>query len=140
MKVARILLAGLIAVSAYGADADPQYEMSNYIVGFLRKGPSWSPGETEESRKIQEGHLANINRMAGAGKLAVAGPFTDGGDMRGIFIFKNTTMEEAKTLVAADPAVKSGRLVLELHPWFSAAGLRSNGPKGFIEENDVEFA
>ena len=84
--------------------------------------------------------MANINRIAAAGKLAVAGPFEDGGDMRGIFIFKDTTMEEAKALVAADPAVKSGRLVLELHPWFAGAGLRVNAPKGFIDENDVEFA
>jgi acetyl esterase len=140
MKLARLFLAGLIAASAYGADAEPQYEMSNYIVGFLRKGPGWSPGESAENRKIQEGHLANINKMAAAGKLAVAGPFTDGGDVRGILIFRNTTLDEAKSLVAADPAVKAGRLVLELHPWFAGAGLRVNAPKGFLEENDVEFA
>jgi len=128
MRIA-ILLAVLTASSIFAADEGLPYDMTNYVVGFLRKGPNSTSESTPETRKIMEGHLANIRKMAAAGKLAVAGPFTDNGDLRGIFIFKNTTMEEAKALVAADPAVKSGRLVLELHPWYSAAGLRSNGPK-----------
>src|SRR6202047_5054655 len=135
-----ILLLILTAPSTFAADEGLPYDMTNYIVGFLRKGPNSTSENPPDTRKIQEGHMANIRKMAAAGKLAVAGPFTDNGDLRGIFIFKNTTMEEAKALVAADPAVKSGRLVFELHPWYSAAGLRSNGPKGFLEENDVEFA
>lgn len=138
MRIA-ILLA-VLARSVFAADEGLPYEMTNYIVGFLRRGPNATSENTAETQKIQEGHLANIRKMAAAGKLAVAGPFMDNGDLRGMFIFKNTTMEEAKALVASDPAVKSGRLVLELHPWFSPAGLRSNGPKGFLEENDVEFA
>ena len=40
-----------------------------------------------------------------------------------------STMEEAKAMVADDPAVKAGRLVVEFHPWFAAAGLRVNPPK-----------
>jgi len=32
-------------------------------------------------------------------------------------------------MVDEDPAVKAGRLVVELHPWFAAAGLRVNPPK-----------
>ena len=140
MRTAQILLVALTASSAFCADEGLPYDMTNYVVGFLRKGPNSTTENTPETRKIMEGHMANIRKMAAVGKLAVAGPFTDNGDLRGIFIFKNTTMEEAKALVAADPAVKSGRLVLELHPWYSAAGLRSNGPKGFLEENDIEFA
>ena len=29
----------------------------------------------------------------------------------------------------ADPTLKAGRLTLDLHPWFAAAGLRVNPPK-----------
>ncbi len=129
-----------LALLFFAADAAPQYEMSNYIVGFLKKGPKWTAETTPETEKIQEGHMANIHKMADAGKLTVAGPFTDDADLRGMFIFHNTTIEEARTLVAADPAVKAGRLIFELHPWFAAAGLRANAPKGFIEENDIEFS
>jgi alpha-L-fucosidase 2 len=140
MILARTLLAGLVAACVFAADPTLQYEMGNYIVGFLRKGPNFTPGSTPENEKLQEGHMANIRKMADAGKLIVAGPFSDDGDARGMFIFHNATIEEVRTLVAADPAVKAGRLVVELHPWFAAAGLRASAPKGFIEENDVEFS
>ena len=140
MKVFQIIPLLFAASLAFAAEQGPAYEMAHYVAGFLRKGPNWSAAETPESRAIQEGHLANIRRMADAGKLVVAGPLTDGGDLRGMLIFRNTTPEEAKALVASDPAVKSGRLVLELHPWLAGAGLRVNAPKGFIEENDVEFS
>jgi uncharacterized protein YciI len=103
------------------------YEMTTYFVGFLYRGPSWSPEETPESRKTQEGHLANIQRLAKEGKLLLAGPFTDDGDLRGMFVFQVASLEEAKALCDTDPAVQAGRLRVELHPWFSAKGI--NVPK-----------
>ena len=130
----------LVSAALCAADTSIQYDMTNYLLGFLRKGPTYGAGTKEESATMMAGHLANIQRMSALGKLAVAGPLTDNGDIRGILIFKNTTPEEAKRLVGADPAVKAGRFVLELHPWFGAAGLRVNAPKGFIEENDVEYS
>jgi len=39
------------------------------------------------------------------------------------------TREEAELLCANDPAVKAGRLRIELHPWFSAKGIRVDPPK-----------
>ena len=90
-------------------------------------GPSWSPEDTPERRTIQEGHLANIQRLADEGKLILAGPFTDGGELRGLFVFQVGSLEEAKALCDSDPAVKAGRLRVELHPWYSAKGI--NVPK-----------
>jgi uncharacterized protein YciI len=66
--------------------------------------------------------------MADTGKLIVAGPFGDSGDFRGVFIFEKVSLDEARAMVAGDPAVKSGRLIVDLHPWFAAAGLRVNPP------------
>lgn len=120
----RTLLLTILAVSACFAQdkPEPKYEMDNYVVGLLKKGPKWTPEVTAQTQKIQEGHMANIRRMAALGKLIVAGPFTDGGDLRGMFIFK-ATMEEAKALAAEDPAVKAGRLVVDFLPWFAAKGI-----------------
>jgi uncharacterized protein YciI len=67
--------------------------------------------------------MANIQKMAGEGKLLIAGPFLDGGDLRGIFIFRVATMAEAEALAATDPAVKAGRLRLEFHPWYAAKNI-----------------
>jgi uncharacterized protein YciI len=90
---------------------------SNYIFGLLVRGPKWTKEQTEESNKIQEGHLANINRLAKAGKLVLAGPFYGDGDRRGVFIFKVDSLAEAQALTDTDPAVIAGRLTIELHRW-----------------------
>jgi uncharacterized protein YciI len=105
------------------ADPAPEYEMTTYYVAFLQKGPAWSAEETPERAKIQEGHMANIRKMAETGKLLVAGPFTDDGDLRGLFVFRTGTLEEAKAMAEQDPAVKAGRLRLEWHPWFAAKNI-----------------
>jgi uncharacterized protein YciI len=46
----------------------------------------------------------------------------DDGDIRGICVYSDVTLEEAKQLASEDPAVKAGRLVVEIHPWYSAKG------------------
>jgi hypothetical protein len=40
-----------------------------------------------------------------------------------MFVFKVGSLEEAKLLCDTDPMVKAGRLVVELHPWYSAQGI-----------------
>lgn len=99
------------------------YEMTTYQVAFLRKGPNWTPGDTPELKALQAAHMAHINKMAGTGKLILAGPFADGGDLRGLFIFRVDSLEEAKALAEQDPAVKAGRLLIEWHPWYAAKNI-----------------
>ncbi len=70
--------------------------------------------------KIQQGHMANMERLAKEGKLLVAGPFGDDSNWRGLFILNCDTKEEAEVLLATDPAIKAGRLDYELHPWWTA--------------------
>ena len=122
-----LVLAGVLAFSALcvsGTAGPPEeYEMTTYYVAFLYRGPAWSAEETPEHAKIQEGHMANIRKMAEAGKLLVAGPFTDDGDLRGLFVFRTNTLEEATAMAEQDPAVKAGRLRLEWHPWFAAKNI-----------------
>jgi uncharacterized protein YciI len=99
------------------------FEMTTYYVGFLYRGPKWTPEATPETEALQKAHMANIQKMAGEGKLLIAGPFLDGGDLRGIYIFRVATMAEAEALAATDPAVKAGRLRLEFHPWYAARNI-----------------
>jgi uncharacterized protein len=105
------------------ADKAPQFDLEQYQFGLLKRGPKWTPESTPETQKIQEGHMANINKMAQLGKLVAAGPMGDNGDLRGIFIFKAASLEEAKALAAEDPALKAGRLVLEIVDWWGAKGI-----------------
>jgi hypothetical protein len=38
-------------------------------------------------------------------------------------------LSTAKTRCDTEPAVQAGRLVVELHPWYSATGIRTDPPK-----------
>jgi uncharacterized protein YciI len=124
------LLAGLGAAAQTPSEAPKTvigpggFEMTTYYVGFLYRGPKWTAEQTPETEALQKAHLDNIQKMAQAGKLLVAGPFTDGGDLRGLYVFRVATMEEAQALAATDPAVKAGRLRLEFHPWFAAKNIK----------------
>lgn len=127
MKKVATILAGLLvafAAAAQSPDAGPGgWEMTTYYVGFLYRGARWTPGETPESRKLQEEHMANIRRMGEAGKLVIAGPFTDDGELRGLYVFRAGSAEEARALVESDPAVRAGRLRFEIHPWYAARNI-----------------
>ena len=103
--------------------------MRTYVLGLLKKGPDSGQGTNEEIEKVQAGHMANIRKMAAAGKLLVAGPIGDDDELRGIFIFDAGTPDEVRAMAEEDPAVQQGRLILELHPWYAAAGLKVNPPK-----------
>ena len=96
-------------------------KMKQYFFVMLKAGPNRSQDSTAAA-KIQEGHMANIRKMADSGKLVVAGPFGDDGDWRGIFILDTPTMQEAEQLVKTDPAIQSGRLTYEIHPWWTMQG------------------
>lgn len=102
-----------------GAD---KYGMRNYVIAFLRTGPTKIENK-EEVSKLFAGHLANINRLAAEGKMPVAGPFSKDADFRGMFILAVETVEEAKALVETDPAVKAGLLQADYHKWWGSAAL-----------------
>ncbi len=102
-----------------GAD---EYGMKKYVMAFLKKGPN-RDRTPEEAAKLQKAHLDNIGRMAEEGKLVLAGPFLGDGDIRGIYIFNVTSIEEAQKLTETDPAIKAGSLVMELRPWYGSAAL-----------------
>jgi uncharacterized protein len=97
-------------------------KMATYYFTFLKRGAKWTAEKTPETEKLQAAHMANINAMAKTGKLVIAGPFENGGDYSGVFVFKAGSLEEAKALAESDPAVKAGRLVADVHPWLVPEG------------------
>jgi uncharacterized protein YciI len=88
-----------------------------YYFAFLKRGPKWTPESTPETHALQAAHMAHIQSMAATGKLVIAGPFSKAPPYAGVFVFKVGSLEEAKSLAEADPTVKAGRFVAEVHPW-----------------------
>lgn len=106
----------------FGKPAKPLKLTQTYLA-FLTRGEKWTPEKTPATEEIQKGHMANINRLAEMKKLVAAGPFGGNGRLRGIFVFRVGSLEEAKALTASDPAVQAGRLAMEIHPWMVPEGI-----------------
>ncbi len=95
--------------------------MQQYFIAFLKKGPVRSQNKNEAD-SLQTLHLEHLGRMYELGYADISGPFGDDGDIRGITIYNTPTKAMADSLANLDPMVQSGRLRIEIHPWWAAKG------------------
>ncbi len=102
MKTVVLSLALLIHGITYG---------QNFVWVFLNKKENKEELPAEEIKKIMDGHLANIKRLAKEGKLLAAGPFEEGG---GIFVFDSHSKVEVNEWLATDPGIQAKRWDIEL--------------------------
>ncbi len=102
-------------------EGDTIYLMKKYFMVHLKPGPNRDQGKEEEA-KIQEAHLAHLSKMAEDRKICIVGPSDGNPDILGIAIYSTKSLEIADSLANADPAVKAGRLVVEVFPFWAAAG------------------
>jgi uncharacterized protein YciI len=98
-----------------------------YYLIFLRPDPARKPLPKEESERLQAAHMANIHSMADRGVLVAAGPFDDEPTtISGIFVFRATSLDQARRIAEQDPTVVGHRNLVEVHGW--------RGPKGIGAE------
>ena len=98
--------------------------MKTYVLCILKTGPKDKEIQGDERKKVFAGHFANIERLAGEGRLVVAGPFgKNDKSYRGLYIFNVPTIEEAEKLVLLDPAVEAGVFDPDLTLWYGSAGV-----------------
>lgn len=123
MKTLKLICLLVLILSGHTVSAQerPKPEMKKYTFVMLTKGNNRTH-PPEEVKVIQEGHMKHLSLMAEQHGLNIAGPFLDDGFWRGILIFDHTDTVKIKSIVEMDPAVKSGRLSYEMHPWFSQKG------------------
>ena len=114
-------LVGCVAGFWARASAEDSGRMMTVYLVLLKKGPAWTAEVTPATESIQAAHMANIRAMWQAQKLVVAGPVQDP-ELRGIFVWKAGSLDDAKALAASDPAVKAGRLVPVVYPWWVEKG------------------
>jgi uncharacterized protein YciI len=122
-----VALAALaIAASTDAHDLAPSHDKAapesvRYQLGLLVRGPTWTPERTPRTDSIQAGHMANIGRMWHHGALVAAGPFQNGGELRGVFVFRPGD-DPLDSLMAGDSAIATRRLECRLYPWIGAPG------------------
>lgn len=129
MRCARI--AALLAVAIAAASpplpalaADEPFEMETVQLVLLLRAPTWKKLPAEESAALQKQHLAHLTAMGAAGKMVVAGPFSDQADpaYRGACIYRVGSVAEARALAEQDPIVKAGQLRVEAMTWWYGKG------------------
>jgi len=81
-------------------------------------GPKWVVGKPPMEQPAIGEHVTSFEGLVNAGRCCCCGPFLDG--TGGLAILTVASMDEAKAIAAADPAVKAGTLVPEIHPWMMA--------------------
>jgi len=101
--------------------------MTHYVFGMLRRPAHRPPLSPEEAEKIQEGHLAHLRELRTAGDLIVSGPFEEDTDLRGVLVFRTSSVAEARELMKSDPTLQSAVLQLDLYTWYAPAGLHLAG-------------
>lgn len=111
----RSVLVALMIGSSLCLCAQPK----KYTIVFLHKNPDAEKISTEDSEKIMQGHMANINALAEEKKLLAAGPFEGGG---GLFILNTTSEEEATRWLTGDPGILAKRWKVEMLPYIPRLG------------------
>lgn len=102
-----------------GAD---EYGMRHYVLVVLKTGPNKAPAGPARDAMFK-GHFDNMKRLAGEGKLVLAGPFDGVDGWRGLFVLAVDNLDEAKALAATDPVLASGEMVAEYHKYYGSAAL-----------------
>jgi hypothetical protein len=98
-----------------------------YVVGLLRDGPGAIPG------KFTTLQPSSIQKWKRDDSIVVGGLSPDGGDFRGLYIFKVDSIAEAEALAGTDPAIQSGRLRFDFHIWLTAAGSQVGVPSEYLD-------
>lgn len=125
-----------LAVSAKAQKTNPNYDatlakqyeaddygMKTYVLVMLKTGTNTSATKLETD-SLFAGHMANMGKLVKANQLIVAGPLgKNDKNYRGIFILNTKSLDEAKAILATDPAIKAKLLAADLFNWYGSAAL-----------------
>ncbi len=77
-----------------------------------------------ELQRIQAEHLAYLAGLRDAGHIVTNGPVEGPPDpsLRGLAFYRTGSLEQSRQLALDDPAVRAGRLSVEIMTWYCAPG------------------
>ena len=118
--IAASILALSLSAPALAQDAKPAGPPTVYAIHY-KTGPAWKVGRPLREQAMGP-HAAYMRKLFADGKMLAAGPtlnmdgpapVADGG----IILLKASSLDEAKALMAADPAVTGGLFLGEVRVW-----------------------
>lgn len=99
-------------------------DLHQFQLILLRRPADPPTFDDQTADRIQRDHLAFYAEMRRAGHVVTNGPVRDQPDeaLRGIAIYAAESVERARELAGADPAVRAGRLEVQAMTWLCPPG------------------
>src|SRR5215510_15807535 len=104
----------LLVMSPAVLSQEPAHKLVEFHMALLKHGPKWTAAESAETKRLHQEHVNYVLSLLDSGKAIIAGPFTDGGEIDGLFVFRAKSAAEAKAWAEADPSVAAGFRVVEM--------------------------
>ncbi|MET0272634.1 MAG: YciI family protein [Phenylobacterium sp.] len=108
MTLAAVVLAASLASAPARAEDAPLY------LFLYRPGPAWQVGKPMHQQALKP-HTVYIQKLLDEGKLVAGGPTLDVDG--GMAIVRAASAEEARAMLAVDPAITGGVFVAEVRTW-----------------------
>ena len=89
--------------------------MAHFLVIYSPPRPTFGQDATEGEAGVIADHFAYLKRLLAEGKLLIAGPCED--SSMGIAIYETKDEEEARKILAEDPAVTGRVFTAEIKPY-----------------------
>lgn len=121
------LVAAVVAFATACATPPPPPEaqrvMQTELFLFIyRPGASWRDGVPMSQQEGMRAHGAYMLQLLSEGRLVAGGGFHDTATEGGMAIVRAGGMEEAQSILGADPAITSGTFTADLRHWRSRFG------------------
>jgi len=102
-------------------------DLEAFELVLLRRADDPPDYPDDELERIQREHLDYHAKLRVSGEIVTNGPVVDQPDpsLRGLAFYRTGSLDRARNLAGADPAVLAGRLVVEIMTWYCPPGTMS---------------
>jgi|SRR5579864_8858873 len=109
-----------------------------YELVLLRRPADATQYDDDTLKRIQREHIAYHASLRSTGDMVTNGPVVDQPDasLRGLAFYRTGSLERARELAEADPAVQAGRLAVDVMHWWSAAGTMTKPGRPISVDDD----
>jgi uncharacterized protein YciI len=99
-------------------------DLEAFELVVLRRPAQPASYDDETIARIQREHLAYHASLRESGDVVTNGPVIDQPDesFRGLTFYRTGSLEQARRLAQADPAVQAGRLEIDVMTWYCPPG------------------
>jgi hypothetical protein len=111
----------LVDVLKFGTPKVP-FALARHTLCIVKKGTNWLSQTGEPVASHFARLMPSLQPKERSGELALGGPFLDGGDKLGVFLFYSTNQALIRAALEKEPAVTEGWVQLEFHPQFMGEG------------------